>query len=171
MAELKTHATDASVDAFIASAQPAGRREDAYVLLDIMQRVSGAEPLMWGPSIVGFGSYHYRYASGHEGDMAVFGFSPRKGAMSVYGLHFYDDVSLLEGLGPYRVGKGCLYLGRFSKLDLEVLERACRTAWNGGVPHFLDAALADHSATHADRADHSAAPATPAARPDRGAKP
>lgn len=115
------------------------------MLRDIMRRVSGVEPVMWGPSIIGFGSYHYRYASGHEGDMPVIGFSPRTAAMSVYGLHYYDDESLLDGLGPYKVGKGCLYLGRFTRLNLEVLERACRIAWNGGTPYFLDAALTNHS--------------------------
>ena len=77
--------------------------------------------------------------------MPVIGFSPRKAAMSVYGLHFYDDVSLLEGLGPYKLGKGCLYLGRFHKLDLTVLESACRAAWNHGVPLFLHSALAQRS--------------------------
>lgn len=144
MAELKTQPSNASVDAFLAKSEPAGRRKDALVLLDIMKRVTGVEPVMWGPSIVGFGRYHYRYSSGHEGDMPVIGFSPRKGAMSVYGLHFYDDESLLLGLGPYKTGKGCLYLGRFDRLDLTVLERACRIAWNEGTPFFLDAALQQH---------------------------
>lgn len=141
MAELKTQPSKASVDAFIAHSEPAGRREDAFVLLEIMKRVTGVEPVMWGPSIVGFGLYHYRYASGHEGDMPVIGFSPRKAAMSVYGLHYYTDESLLEGLGPYKAGKGCLYLGRFDRLDLDVLEKACRISWNSGTPYFLDAAL------------------------------
>ncbi len=145
MAELKTKPTSVSVAHFLDRAEPSGRREDAYTLLDIMTRASAVDPVMWGPSIVGFGSYHYRYASGHEGDMPVIGFSPRKAAMSVYGLHFYDDVSLLEGLGPHKLGKGCLYLGRFHKLDLTVLERACRAAWNDGVPLFLDAALEQRS--------------------------
>lgn len=145
MSTLKTQPTDASVADFLALAEPAGRRQDAQVLRDIMRRVSGVEPVMWGPSIIGFGSYHYRYASGHEGDMPVIGFSPRTAAMSVYGLHYYDDESLLDGLGPYKVGKGCLYLGRFTRLNLEVLERACRIAWNGGTPYFLDAALTNHS--------------------------
>lgn len=144
MADLKTHPTAESVTDFLNKAEPAGRREDGFILLDIMKRVTDVEPVMWGPSIVGFGSYHYRYASGHEGDMPVIGFSPRKAAMSVYGLHFYGDETLLDGLGPYRAGKGCLYLGRFSQLDLGVLERACRVAWNGGTPYFLDSALRQH---------------------------
>lgn len=144
MTELKTKPTDVSVDAFLAATEPVGRREDAFVLLEMMRRATGVEPVMWGQSIVGFGSYHYRYASGHEGDMPVIGFSPRKAAMSVYGLHYYGDESLLEGLGPYKAGAGCLYLGRFSKLNLNVLERACRIAWNGGSPYFLDAALSNH---------------------------
>lgn len=145
MAELTTQPTGVSVEAFLAASEPAGRRDDALVLLAIMRRATGVEPVMWGPSIVGFGSYHYRYASGHEGDMPVIGFSPRKAAMSVYGLHYDNDESLLDGLGPYKTGKGCLYLGRFAKLDLDVLERACRTAWNSGTPFFLDAALSNHS--------------------------
>ena len=144
MAELKTHPTEQSVRAFLEKAEPAGRRDDALVLLEIMKKVTGVDPVMWGPSIVGFGSYHYRYATGHEGDMPVIGFSPRKASMSVYGLHYYDDLSLLEGLGPFKTGKGCLYLGRFDKLNLEVLEKACQTAWNGGTPYFLDAALSMH---------------------------
>ena len=144
MPELKTQPSKASVEAFIAQAEPAARREDALVLLEIMKRVTGVEPVMWGPSIVGFGHYHYRYASGHEGDMPVIGFSPRKAAMSVYGLHYYGDESLLVGLGPYKAGKGCLYLGRFDRLNLDVLEKACRIAWNNGTPYFLDAALEEH---------------------------
>lgn len=137
MADLKTKPTTESVEAFLASVTPIGRREDAYVLLEMMRRITGVEPVMWGPSIVGFGSYHYRYSSGHEGDMAVLGFSPRKAAMSVYGLHYYGDESLIRGLGPYKTGKGCLYLGRFDKLDLHVLENAIRTAWNDGAPYFV----------------------------------
>jgi hypothetical protein len=137
VAELKTRPNGQPVDEFLSRAEPLKRRTDALVLNAIMKQVSGVEPVMWGPSIVGFGSYHYRYATGHEGDMPVIGFSPRKAAISVYGLHFYADLTLLEGLGPYRAGKGCLYLGSFDRLNLDVLERACATAWNGGVPYFL----------------------------------
>lgn len=136
MARLKTQPTEVSVAEFIAHVENPGRREDAHILLEMMKRASGQEPAMWGPTIVGFGSHHYRYATGHEGDMAVIGFSPRSAAMSVYGLHYYGDESLLTGLGPYRAGKGCLYLGRFTKLNLDVLDQAVRRAWNDGTPLF-----------------------------------
>lgn len=144
MAELKTKPTNQSVDEFVAQAEPAGRREDAVVLLDMMKRSTGVEPVMWGPSIVGFGSYHYRYASSHEGDMPVLGFSPRKAAMSVYGLHYRGFTSLVDHIGPHKLGAGCLYLGRFDKLDLAELEKAIRVAWNDGEPYYLNEALAFH---------------------------
>lgn len=137
MAELKTKPTGVSVEQFLAAVEPAGRREDAYVLLEMMKQVSGEEPVMWGPSIIGFGTFHYRYASGHEGDMPVISFSPRKASMSVYGLHYYGDEHLLENIGPYKASKGCLYLGRFDKLDLDALREAVRLAWNGGKGLFV----------------------------------
>lgn len=144
MAELKTQPTDASVADFIAASEPAGRREDAWVLLEMMQRITEVEPVMWGPTIVGFGSYHYVYASGHEGDMPVLGFSPRKASMSVYGLHYRGFTSLVDNIGPHKLGAGCLYLGRFTNLNLTELERAIRVAWNDGTPYYLNEALAHH---------------------------
>lgn len=138
MTENKTQPTDASVEDFLASCQPAGRREDGFVLLEMMTTATGVAPVMWGPSIIGFGSFHYRYASGHEGDMPVIGFSPRKASMSVYGLYYPGYESRLEGLGPYKTGAWCLYLGRFTSLDLTVLRRAVTWAWNDGVPVIAD---------------------------------
>jgi hypothetical protein len=134
VAEVKTQPTGASVMDFLSSTTPVGRREDAYVLLEIMKAASGEDPVMWGPNIVGFGSFHYRYASGHEGDMPVISFSPRKASMSVYGLYYPGYESQLEGLGPYKTGAWCLYLGRFTSLDLTVLRQAVTWAWNDGVP-------------------------------------
>lgn len=138
MAANKTVPTGASVEQFLESCEPVGRREDAQVLLEIMKTASGEEPVMWGPTIIGFGSFHYRYASGHEGDMPVMSFSPRKASMSVYGLYYPGHESQLEGLGPYKTGAWCLYLGRFTSLDLTVLRRAVTWAWNDGVPVIAD---------------------------------
>lgn len=119
---------------FLAGVASPGRREDAAVLLEMMAVTSGQKPVMWGPSIIGFGQFHYRYATGHEGDMPVIAFSPRKASMSVYGLHYPGYEDHLEGLGPYKTGAWCLYLGRFTKLNLDVLKSALAWAWNGGVP-------------------------------------
>ena len=123
MAELKTKRTGASVDAFLAGVIDAGRRQDCLTMLGIMKRATGAEPEMWGSSVVGFGRYHYRYASGREGDWFLTGFSPRKRDLTLYimaGFERYED--LLARLGRYRTGKGCLYVKRLSDVDLGVLE-------------------------------------------------
>jgi len=134
MAETKTVPTSASVTEFLAQVEPLGRREDAEVLLGLMRDASGVEPVMWGTNIIGFGSFHYRYASGHEGDMPVLSFSPRKASMSVYGVYYPGFESQLTEIGPYKTGKWCLYLGRFASLNLEALRHTIAWAWNGGVP-------------------------------------
>ena len=111
------------VERFVDSVQHAGRREDARVLLDLMQEVTGEPPVRHG-SAVGFGSYHYRYESGREGDSVLVGFAPRKANMVVYimpGFSEYGD--LLSKLGKHRTGKSCLYLGRLDSIDLKVLRR------------------------------------------------
>ena len=123
VAELKTKPSGASVEAFLEGVGDEARREDCRTLLALMRRVTGAEPEMWGPSIVGFGSYHYRYASGREGDWFLTGFSPRKRDLTLYvmaGFEGYED--LLARLGPHKTGKSCLYVKRLADLDLEVLE-------------------------------------------------
>ena len=123
MAELKTRPSGASVEAFLQGVGDEARREDCRALLALMRRVTGAEPEMWGTSIVGFGSYHYAYASGREGDWFVTGFSPRKRDLALYimaGFTEYD--ALLARLGPHQTGKSCLYVKRLADLDLEVLE-------------------------------------------------
>lgn len=123
MAELKTRPSGASVETFLQGIADEARREDCRALLVLMRRVTGAEPEMWGPSIVGFGSYHYRYASGREGDWFLTGFSSRKRDLTLYimaGFSEYDD--LLARLGPHKTGKSCLYVKRLADLDLEVLE-------------------------------------------------
>ena len=115
--------TDASVREFVDAVPSDARRRDAETLIEIMERVTGEPPRMWGPTIIGFGRYHYEYASGREGDAAAAGFSPRKAATTVYlpdGVGAYADE--LERLGEHTTGVGCLYLKRLDRVDLGVLE-------------------------------------------------
>jgi len=108
---------------FIAGVEHPVRRADAEVLLDLMRRVTGYPPQMWGPTIVGFGRYHYRTDAGREGDFMITGFSPRKANLVVYILPGYDDISEPLGrLGKHRVGKSCLYINKLADVDLDVLE-------------------------------------------------
>lgn len=123
MATLKTAKTDESVADFLA-AQPESRRQDLYAIATMMEEITGCAPRMWGPSIVGFGSYHYRYASGREGDWFQAGFAPRKQNLTLYimsGFSQYD--ALLERLGKHTLGKSCLYIKRLSDVDLDVLRQ------------------------------------------------
>ncbi|MXW04809.1 MAG: DUF1801 domain-containing protein [Gemmatimonadetes bacterium] len=129
MSDLKTRPTDASVEAFIDAVDHPRRREDARTLLELMQRVTGEEPVMWGPSIVGYGSYHYRYASGQEADWPVVGFSPRKQNLSIYIMTgFEESDELLSRLGKHKTGKSCLYVNKLADVDLDVLERLVRAS-------------------------------------------
>lgn len=124
MAELKTRPTVASVEAFLAAVEPARRREDARVVCDMLAEVCGEPPVLWGSSIIGFGRYHYRYASGHEGDAPLVGFSPRKTSLVFY-LAPYEGIKaeLLAQLGKHKAGKGCLYVNRLSDVDTDVLKK------------------------------------------------
>ena len=129
MAESKTKATDASVDDFLNACPDEARRADARVLARMMERVTGERPRMWGAALVGFGSYHYRYESGREGDMLVIGFSPRKAASVVYGATgFAGAEALLARLGRHTLGKGCLYLKKLADVDLAALEDLLKQA-------------------------------------------
>ncbi|MCY3555641.1 MAG: DUF1801 domain-containing protein [Gemmatimonadetes bacterium] len=129
MSELKTRPTDASVVAFIDAVDHPRRREDARTLLELMQRVTGEEPVMWGPSIVGYGSYHYRYASGQEADWPVVGFSPRKQNLSIYIMTGFEaSDELLSRLGKYKTGKSCLYINKLADVDMDVLETLVRAS-------------------------------------------
>jgi hypothetical protein len=122
MAENKTKPTTASVTGFL-DACDEGRRADAKALAKLMQKVTGKESAMWGPSIVGFDSYHYRYESGREGDMPIVGFSPRKAANVLYGAIGFDGAeALLAKLGKHTTGKGCLYIKKLADVDVKVLE-------------------------------------------------
>jgi hypothetical protein len=127
MAEPKTRPTDASVERFLNAVADERKREDCRTIARLMTKVTGAKPTMWGPSIVGFGSYHYRYKSGREGDWLLTGFSPRKQALTLYimsGFTRYDG--LLAKLGKHKTGKSCLYIRRLDDVDLDVLETLIR---------------------------------------------
>lgn len=121
MTQNKTALTDASVDEFIASIAHPTRRQDAAVLVDLFSNVTEFAPKMWGDSIVGFGQYHYRYATGREGDFLATGFSPRKSNLSIYIMPGYGDFSdILKNLGKHKLGKSCLYVN-MADIDLDVL--------------------------------------------------
>jgi Domain of unknown function (DU1801) len=123
MAENKTKPTKIGVAAFIDALTDPNRRADAKALLKLMQSAAGEKPKMWGPSIIGFGSYHYRYESGREGDMPVIAFSPRKAALVLYGVTgFSEAAALLARLGKHSTGKGCLYIKKLADVDEQVLE-------------------------------------------------
>ena len=129
MTELKTKETDASVAEFIAATAHDGRREDAIEVLDLMERVSGHPARMWGPSIIGFGSYHYRYESGREGDMCRIGFSPRKTSLVLYIMPgFSGEAEVLAKLGKHKTGASCLYINRLKDVDMTVLEDMVKRA-------------------------------------------
>ena len=120
MAENKTKANNVSVADFIDTITDEGRRADAKALVKLMQKAAGEKPKMWGPSIIGFGSHHYVYDSGREGDMPVIAFSPRKAATVLYGLSASE--SMLPKLGKHTRGKGCVYIKKLADVDQKVLE-------------------------------------------------
>ena len=122
MAELKTKPTQASVKEFLNQIPDKERRDDCIAVAKIMEEVSGDKPKMWGPSIVGFGSVHYVYDSGREGDMPVLGFSPRKPALVLYGVARTAEA-MLPKLGKCTTGKGCLYIKKLADVDQKVLEK------------------------------------------------
>ena len=123
MAENKTKPTKLSVAAFVDGLTDPTKRADAKALVKLMQSAAGEKPKMWGPSIIGFGSYHYKYESGREGDMPVIAFSPRKAATVLYGMTgFSEAAALLAKLGKHATGKGCLYIKKLADVDQHVLE-------------------------------------------------
>lgn len=124
MAELKTRPNDASVDDFLNGVADERKREDCRTLVRIMSDATGAEPRMWGDSIVGFGTYHYRYASGREGDWMQVGFSPRKQNLTLYimsGFSRYEE--LMKSLGKHSTGKSCLYIKKLDDVDMTTLKK------------------------------------------------
>ena len=122
MADNKTKPTKVSVAGFINALTDPAKRADAKALVKLMQSAAGEKPKMWGPSIIGFGTYHYKYESGREGDMPLIGFSPRKAATVLYGMNAASDSkALLAKLGKCTTGKGCLYIKKLADVDQEVL--------------------------------------------------
>ncbi|WP_028539369.1 DUF1801 domain-containing protein [Paenibacillus sp. J14] len=127
MYELKTKENDNSVIEFIEGVADAKKREDAYRLLDVFTETTGYPAKMWGSSIIGFGSYHYKYASGHEGDAPLVGFSPRKAKISLYlASNDPERDALLESLGKHTQGKGCVYINKVADIDVDVLRKLIR---------------------------------------------
>ena len=123
MTELKTKPNDKDVLKFLKSVENQRRREDSLEMLKIMQEVTQEEPIMWGDSIVGFGSYHYKYKSGREADWLATGFSPRKQALTVYIMDGFDKYEeLLKTLGKHKTGKSCLYINKLDDVDISVLK-------------------------------------------------
>ena len=124
MTELKTKVNDANVVAFLNGVADERKRQDCFAVLDLMQRITGAEPKMWGASIVGFGAYHYVYATGNSGDWPLTGFAPRAQNITLYIMAGFDQYDvLLARLGKHKIGKSCLYIKRLADVDMAVLEQ------------------------------------------------
>jgi hypothetical protein len=142
MAEMKTRPTDVAVAEFIAGIDHPGKRGDACVLEALFARATGQPATMWGPSIIGYGRYHYRYASGHEGDMCRAGFSPRKAKHSLYVMACGDEseeaalAPLLARLGRHSRGKACLYVNKLADIDLAVLEEMVAMGWQRSLDRY-----------------------------------
>jgi hypothetical protein len=137
LAELKTQKTDASVDAFIDSIENAARRRDCRAVCELMREITGEEPAMWGTSMVGFGSYHYKYASGREGDWFLTGFASRKDSLTMYIMAGFSEYeALLSRLGKHKTGKACLYVKTLDDIDLgtlrELIERSVEQKRSSG---------------------------------------
>lgn len=124
MSDLKTKANQQSVIAYLNTIEPQKRREDSFAILALMQEVSGEEPQMWGDKIVGFGRYHYKYASGREGDWFLAGFAPRKQNLTLYIMSGFDGYDELMGkLGKHSTGKSCLYIKKLEDVDQAILRQ------------------------------------------------
>ena len=128
MAETKTKPTAVSVDEFIANVEDERKRDDSRVLVKLMSKATGAKARMWGPTIVGFGTYHYKYESGHESDACIAGFSPRRAAISIYLAEFPERDALLAKLGKHKMGKACLYVKKLDDIDMDVLKQLVETS-------------------------------------------
>jgi hypothetical protein len=132
MGEIKTHRTGDGVDTIIRDIADDARREDCLALLGLMQRATGVEPEVWSSGLIGFGTYHYKYASGQEGDWFPVGFASRKAAITVYlGTSLEGSAELLSRLGKHKIGKGCIYIKRLADVDLGVLEELVADSYAG----------------------------------------
>jgi len=130
MSQNKTRPTTTSVTSFLDSIEDEIQRQDSYTLISIMKGITGEEPVMWGPSIIGFGSYHYKYDSGREGDMMLTGFSPRRQSLSLYMLAGFNKYeALLQKLGKHKTGKSCLYIKRLTEINMDVLTELIKASY------------------------------------------
>ena len=135
--ELKTKKNDDSVDAFLNGVDDKQKRADAKQITKMMQEVTDQKPVMWGESIIGFGAYHYKYASGQEGDWMAVGFSPRKQNLTLYIMTgFGDNQALLKKLGKYSTGKSCLYIKKLEDIDLDVLKKLIKQSYDHVTTEF-----------------------------------
>ena len=124
MAKLKTQFTEVDVEEFINNLDNEQKKKDSFELIELMEKATGEKAKMFGPTIIGFGQYHYKYASGHEGDAPLLGFSPRKAAISLYVTTGCDDQKqYLEGLGKYKMAKACIYIKKLDDINIEVLNK------------------------------------------------
>ena len=129
-AELKTKKNDGDVDEFLDSVDNVQRKKDAKAVTKIMQEITGEKPVMWGASIIGFGTYHYKYASGREADWMRIGLSPRKQSLTLYILSgFSDKEKLLGRLGKHKTSKGCLYINKLEDIDIDILRKMIKEAY------------------------------------------
>lgn len=138
MAKNKTEFTDVKIDDFLQTVENEQKRKDSYELITLMENLTGEKAKMWGPSIIGFGNYHYKYESGHEGNAPIVGFSPRKAAISLYvftGLKQHEH--LLENLGKFTMGKACIYVKKLADVNLDVL--------SGLINHSIDFVTTQHT--------------------------
>ncbi|MES2096449.1 MAG: DUF1801 domain-containing protein [Pseudomonadota bacterium] len=132
MGENKTQATAVDPATYLAAVEPEQRRADSQIVCAMMAKASGEPATMWGPSIVGFGVNHYKYDSGREGSICKIGLSPRKAALTLYGMGIERNAAIVARLGKHDTGKGCLYLRKLADVDLGVLDELIRAAWNEG---------------------------------------
>ena len=132
MAKAKTNETTESVSTFVKTITDKQRQTDCFALMNIMEEATGFEPKMWGPSIIGFGSYHYKYESGHEGDAPMVGFSPRKSEFSLYIANFEGKEELLKKLGKHKTAKACVYIKKLEDVETMVLKKLV----SGSVKHY-----------------------------------
>ena len=135
MAELKTKKNDGDVEAFLNTVEPEKKRKDSFEILELMEEVTGEKGVMWGESIIGFGSYHFTYASGREGDWMLVGFSPRKQNITLYIMPGFEHYGTLLGqLGKYKTGKSCLYIKKTEDVDMDVLRDLVKQS----VDHMIE---------------------------------
>lgn len=134
MAEIKTKKNNADVEVFLNSISEERKRNDAFAVLEMMKRATGMQPKMWGTSIVGFDEYHYKYDSGHEGDMCLIGFSPRKQNLTLYITYNFDKFApLFDKLGKHKTSKACLYINKLDDVDTKVLEKLIAECYKDAV--------------------------------------